>query len=399
MIKTINNCRKLFLMVTLFLSASLVAQAKEIKGKVIGVENSEPIEGVVIINTKNNKYTVTNEEGDFLISIDLDDELQFNHINYQTQQHIAEEGMLIRLETVSTELEEILVFNRPLYDVFSMALKGTLETVEKGDLYKTYVREFNIVDNKQINVADGLVDCYVKNPTKRPLTDVVEHRVFNSSKDIDRDAEVEETLGVIGVDARDALIKSVDLATIEKIIKDTDSYELMTRKKVELNGEEKIIVEFEPKQGLEGWRYEQGYVIFDESLTKVLEYRYKLSDAYKEKSKMMNLILAKVQIYDYGRHVVFLTNENSDYRLSYSTGFIDFTISAKRIGKHRLHVLQEVVVDDVIKNVEIPKQKQFKGSLFKEKSNYTTEFWKNRNIRPLSIKEQAILNQLEEIKN
>lgn len=118
MIKTINNCRKLFLMVILFLSASLVAQAKEIKGKVIGVENSEPIEGVVIINTKNNKYTVTNEEGDFLISIDVDDELQFNHINYQTQQHIAEEGMLIRLETVSTELEEILVFNRPLYDVF-----------------------------------------------------------------------------------------------------------------------------------------------------------------------------------------------------------------------------------------------------------------------------------------
>lgn len=386
-------------MVTLFLSAALVAQAKEIKGKVIGAENSEPVEGVVIINIKNNKYTVTNEEGDFLISIDVDDELQFNHINYQTQQHIAEEGMLIRLETVSTELEEILVFNRPLYDVFSMALKGTLETVEKGDLYKTYVREFNIVDNEQINVADGLVDYYVKNPTKRPLTDVVEHRVFNSSKDIDRDAEVEETLGVIGVDARDALIKSVDLATIEKIIKDTDSYELMTRKKVELNGEEKIIVEFEPKQGLEGWRYEQGYVIFDESLTKVLEYRYKLSDAYKEKSKMMNLILAKVQIYDYGRHVVFLTNENSDYRLSYSTGFIDFTISAKRIGKHRLHVLQEVVVDDVIKNVEIPKQKQFKGSLFKEKSNYTTEFWKNRNIRPLSIKEQAILNQLEEIKN
>ena len=53
MIKTINNCKKLFLMVTLFLSAALVAQAKEIKGKVIGAENSEPVEGVVIINIKN----------------------------------------------------------------------------------------------------------------------------------------------------------------------------------------------------------------------------------------------------------------------------------------------------------------------------------------------------------
>lgn len=397
--KIINNFKIVFLINALLLSVSLNAQPKEIKGKVLDSRNKESIEGVIIINVKSDKQTVSNEDGDFVISIDNEDKLLLNHINYQTKQLIGSEGMVVELEVSNTELEEILVFKRPLYDVFSMALKGAMKTIEKGDLYKTYVRKFNIVNNEQINVADGLVDFYVKKPTKRPLTDVIQHRVFRSAKDIEENAEVEETLGVIGGDVRDVLVKSVNLGIIEKILKNTASYEFMTRKKVMPGREERIIVEFEPKENLKGWKYEQGYVVFNESLTKVLEYKYKLSDAYKEKSEIMNFILAKGQIYDYGKHAVFLDNERSGYHLFYSTSFIDFSISAKSIGKHRLNVLHEVIVDDVVKNIEVPKQKQFKGSLFKEKSNYTSEFWRNRNIRPLSIKEQAILNQLEEIRN
>ena len=334
-----------------------------------------------------------------MISVTDGDELVFNHINYQTKQLVGSEGMEVDLEVLNTELEEILVFNRPLYDVFSMALKSTMKTVEKGDLYKTYVREFNIVNKEQVNVADGLVDFYIKKPTNRPLTDVIEHRVFRSARDIQKDAEIDQSIGVFGGDVRDALIKSVNLGSIEKILKDTDSYEFITRRKVELNGKETVIMEFAPKEGLKGWKYEQGYVVFDESLTKVLEYKVKLSDAYKDKMETMNLILAKVDVHDYERHAVFLDSEKYGYRLSYSTGFIDVSISAKRIGKHRVNLLNEIIVDTVIKNVEIPKQKQFRGSLFNENSNYKTEFWKNRNIRPLSVKEQAILNQLEEIKN
>ncbi len=388
-----------FCILFLLVAISLHAQTKEIKGKILDNGNGESIEGVVIINTKNNKHTVSNEDGNFVISVDNRDDLVFNHINYQTKQLVGSEGMVVDLEVLNTELEEILVFKRPLYDVFSMALKSAMKTVEKGDLYKTYVREFNIVNKEQVNVADGLVDFYVKKPTNRPLTDVIEHRVFKSVGDIGKDAEVEESIGVFGGDVRDALIKSVNLGSIERILKNTDSYEFITRRKVELNGKEIVIMEFAPKEGLKGWKYEQGYVVFDESLTKVLEYKFKFSDAYKDKMETMNLILAKVDVYDYERHAVFLDSEVDGYRLSYSTDFIDISISAKRIGKHRVNLLNEIIVDTVIKNVEIPKQKQFKGNLFKEKSNYKTEFWKNRNIRPLSIKEQGILNQLEEIKN
>ena len=386
-------------LIFLLLSISFQAQTKEIKGKILDYGNGESIEGAVIINVKNNKHTVSNEDGDFVISVTDGDELVFNHINYQTKQLVGSEGMEVDLEVLNTELEEIVVFNRPLYDVFSMALKSAMKTVEKGDLYKTYVREFNIVNKEQVNVADGLVDFYVKKTTNRPLTDVIEHRVFKSVGDIGKDAEIEESIGVFGGDVRDALIKSVNLGSIEKILKDTNSYEFITRRKVGLNGKETIIMEFAPKEGLKGWKYEQGYVIFDESLTKVLEYKFKLSDGYKDKMETMNLILAKVDVYDYERHAVFLDSKEYGYRLSYSTDFIDVSISAKRIGKHRVNLLNEIIVDAVIKNVEIPKQKQFKGSLFNESSNYKTEFWKNRNIRPLSIKEQGILNQLEEIKN
>lgn len=396
----IHNVKMFFLVITLAVSVSMVAQTKEIRGKVIDSENNQPIEGVVVINEQNDKYTVTNEEGDFQITIDTEGELMFNHINYQTTQLVVkDDGVVVKLEISNTELEEIVVFNRPLYDVFSTALKNASKTVEKGDLYKTYVREFNIVNKKQVNVADGLVDFYVKKPTTRPLTDVLEHRVFRSAKDIDKDTDIEGAISVIGGDVRDALIGSVNLSSLEKILKDTDSYEFITRRKVEPNKEEKVILEFAPKEGLKGWRYEQGYVVFDESLSKVLEYKYKLSDVYKEKTEEINMILARVQIYDYGKHAVFLNNKEAGYRLFYSTSFADVSVFVKKYGKHAFSLLNEVVVDKVIKNVEIPKQKQFRGSLFNEHSNYKTEFWKNRNVRPLSVKEQEILNQLEEIKN
>lgn len=395
---SLNWLQSVFLTAAFLISVLSLAQTHEIKGRVVDNENGKPIEGVVITNTKNNSYTITNEDGNFLMTVALDEELLFNHINYEMQQLVAEKSMEVVLRFINTELEEILVFNRPLHEVFGAALKGAKKTINKGDLYKTYVREFNIVNENQVNVAEGLVDFYFKKGTQRPLTDVVEHRVFKSAKDMDADAELEEALGVVGGDVRDGLRNSVNLDLIERILKNTDSYELLTRKKAALNGAEKIVVAFEPKAGLKEWRYEQGYVVFNASLTKVLEYNYKLADAYKDKSKTYNLILAKVQVHDYGKHVVFLDHATA-YRVQYCTSFMDASISSKKHGKHRLHVLNELLVDDLIKNVEIPKQKQFKGTLFKEKSNYKTEFWKNRNMRPLSVKEQKILNQLEEIKN
>jgi len=59
--------------------------------------------------------------------------------------------------------------------------------------------------------------------------------------------------------------------------------------------------------------------------------------------------------------------------------------------------LREVVVDTIIKDAPILTSiVKNRNTLFTISSNYQTEFWKNRNIRLLTSREQKALENLEE---
>jgi hypothetical protein len=259
------------------------------------------------------------------------------------------------------------------------------------------VRQFNVVNEDKINVADGLVHFYVNKPSKTPLTDLIENRAFmNAGERDEENSETETILMTLGDDFRDILKVGRAIAVITDALQNTDMYECTVRRKVD-NDNTKIIVEFGPKEGLKKWKYFQGYIVFNDEQTKVLEYKYQLADKYKDNTKVINLLIVKAQAHDIGGYAVF-TDNIEGYHLFYKTSYIDMSIFRKKKGNFRLKSQVEVVVDELVKNVEAPKQKQYKGNLFTQKSNYQTKFWKNRNIRPLSSKEEQILKQLEEKK-
>ncbi|TDS54641.1 carboxypeptidase-like regulatory domain-containing protein [Myroides indicus] len=399
--KNINTffSKQLFILaVFCFQITATFAQTREIAGRVIDQISMEGISGVLIVTEDQSSQTITNEEGYFVLNVQMDGEiLHFSHINYQSQQQKANDTMSVKMALANIELDEILVFKKPLHEVFGTAFQNALKISEKGDLYKTYVRQFNVVNEDKINVADGLVHFYVNKPSKTPLTDLIENRAFmNAGERDEENSETETILMTLGDDFRDILKVGRAIAVITDALQNTDMYECTVRRKVD-NDNTKIIVEFGPKEGLKKWKYFQGYIVFNDEQTKVLEYKYQLADKYKDNTKVINLLIVKAQAHDIGGYAVF-TDNIEGYHLFYKTSYIDMSIFRKKKGNFRLKSQVEVVVDELVKNVEAPKQKQYKGNLFTQKSNYQTKFWKNRNIRPLSSKEEQILKQLEEKK-
>ncbi|MCP1997377.1 carboxypeptidase-like regulatory domain-containing protein [Flavobacterium sp. HSC-61S13] len=385
----INYC---YILLVIFFPLQANAQTYKISGKVVDQNDGKGIFGVLITNNKS--HTITNEDGAFTMVAESESEpLYFSHIQYQSQEQQSTANMIVRMPLSDTQLNEILIFKKPLSDVFALAFRNALKTMDKGDLYKTYIRQFNRVNNEKTNLADGIVDFYVNHPNKRPYTAVLEHRVFTSTEEIDRDADTDEILNAFGMDIRDVLIIKKNITELLDILKDNKNYDYTVQQKTETGNKSKIIVTFEPKDGLTDWLVFQGYIVFDESQTKVLEYKYELADKYIDKIKILKLLFFKIQIQQINNYVVFIDDEH--YHLFYRSHLMDFAITSKLIKNHQVKTIQEVMVDQVYKNVEIPKEKPYKGDLYKQKSNYSTEFWKDRNIRPLNKWEQEILDKLE----
>ncbi|WP_158962172.1 hypothetical protein [Myroides fluvii] len=373
------------------------AQSKVLKGTVMDSQSKMGIEGVLISTSDRNSFTLTNSEGDFEFTVpEQVESIWFNEVNYQGKEVSTQAAMLIELELVTKGLEEIVVYTKPIHAVFGDALQKAMGAVNKGDLYKTYVREFNLVNGNWSNVADGLVDFYIVKPNKRPYTVVNQNRVLTSASDISETDDFEEMLGVIGGDVRDALTNTGSIKTLQSILKKEKDYNYVVRKQAGIQQEENLVIEFSPKENVKGWQYYEGYVVFTVDQQQLLAYNYTLSKRYIENQRALPVILMKIYFNDITHHALYKESEGVS-QLTYLFTRLDCDMRSKVLGNNRMVILQDVVVDQVVKNVTIPENKINKGQvLFDKKNKYQTEFWKNRNIRLLSSREEAVLKKMEE---
>ncbi len=376
------------------ISAVLFAQKKEITGKIIDKSTQTGIEGVVVSDLSLNESVLTNKEGKYVINIsEKEDGLLLNHINYKAIKVDLANSKSIELEPITNELEEIVVFKKSLKDTFGPALLAMHNSLKKGELYKTYMREFNIINRNTVNVADGLVDFYIAKPGKKAVVDIREHRAFISKEEFYKDETLEESLSVVGSgDLRNFLNSITDTETILKIIKDKKKYQIVTKMQRGVDNQNRIVLEFDSSDKTE--YYYKGYVVFDEDRTKVLAYKIEYFANQKPLQKSL-LGLIKMKVWNLERHIVFNQSEKGT-QLKYGVVRVNFDLKIVGKAEMNLDFTRDIIVDQVILDAPMldPKTHPY-IELYSNKSNYKTEFWKNRNIRPLTIKEEAILRDLE----
>lgn len=393
--KAVVNKYTILIYLILINNVALLAQPEQIKGKIIHQSTNEGIEGVIITNNK--EKSLSNTEGEFSINLyTKEDILTFNHINYETQSTLGSQNMIIKMIPTNTELDEIIVFKQPLSQVFAAAFKNMTKITQKGDLYKTYVRAFNFLNNNPTNFADALVNYYITKANKNAFIDIREQRTFKSKNELEANTDLQETFNVLGVDIKDLLVLEKDAANLLECITKSNQYDYRIQKKTSLEGN-KIIINFSPSNNTIDWIPYEGYIVFDETQTKILEYKYYIPKNYKNKTKELKLFTTSFQIANLEKHVIF-TEDPTSYHLFYHSSFIELNIKEKNGHNFLFGNFSEIAVETLLKNQEIPKTKQFVGNLFKLKSNYQSEYWKDRNLRPLSNKEYLFLSQLEESK-
>lgn len=95
----------------LFVIASANAQAKTVKGKVIGSDSGAPLSGVSVLIKGSNTGTSTNAEGEFTIQASPKDILVFSSVGHKTVEQVVgnESELMIAMDPVTGKMEEVVI--------------------------------------------------------------------------------------------------------------------------------------------------------------------------------------------------------------------------------------------------------------------------------------------------
>ncbi|MFT5846042.1 MAG: hypothetical protein ACI902_000079 [Psychroserpens sp.] len=126
-----------FFLLLLFFSAEISAQTKDISGKIIA---SGDVVGIHVINKTASKFTITNNQGEFVIPVKLNDTLIISGVQYVPKEILISD-IIMQTRAVTINLED----NVNLLDevVVGKILTGSLMTdIENSDVK----RELNFYD-------------------------------------------------------------------------------------------------------------------------------------------------------------------------------------------------------------------------------------------------------------
>jgi iron complex outermembrane receptor protein len=107
--------QKILFFVALLLSS--VTHAQKIRGKVYDLLSEKPIADVYVTVMGTSENVVTDENGEFVLSVAVGSELTFSHVNYQAKKVVAKSEISVALTPQKYALDEILITSNPLEDI------------------------------------------------------------------------------------------------------------------------------------------------------------------------------------------------------------------------------------------------------------------------------------------
>jgi TonB-dependent SusC/RagA subfamily outer membrane receptor len=101
----------LLLAVGLLATVSVQAQAIVLKGRVVDAVTQAPIEGVSIAVKKTNRGTTTNANGEFSISVEKNDVLEFTYVGFESKRLVVHnaENVAVALNPQNADLRAVVV--------------------------------------------------------------------------------------------------------------------------------------------------------------------------------------------------------------------------------------------------------------------------------------------------
>ena len=175
---------KLITYLFLLFPVLMFAQNITYSGIVRDKSSGKPIEHVSISVYDSNIATLTNSEGRFRITVPASaKKINFNHLSFDRLDYVFSnqtENINIYLIDSSFDLEEMIMYNRPIKDVIKEVIDNSKAKFSKDVKLNTYYREMMNVDDKVYSYADGMLNYYFKNKSaSEVVVDQSRALVFN----------------------------------------------------------------------------------------------------------------------------------------------------------------------------------------------------------------------------
>ena len=155
--KNYQPMKRIALLLLLSVFAFLLAQAqqKEFNGRVVDAETGDPLPYVTIYVSPGNG-TLTNEEGNFMISAKDEENLRISCIGYkQVNLKVSDLPMIVKLQPFAKDLQEITVLPVPVRDVLSQTIKKLKKDSETGKLKgRMYFQRIVLSDSTETELVE-----------------------------------------------------------------------------------------------------------------------------------------------------------------------------------------------------------------------------------------------------
>lgn len=355
-----------------------------------------------------NLATVTNESGDFRITIPATTKtIYFSHLSYKTyslELKGKDETVTLSLEPTQVLLEEIVVTNRPIKEILRDAVNASKKRMEKSLVLNTYYREFAKINNHYLKFADGLLDYYIKRQSGAADLYVQQSRskqlVANDTKifkklENGKDGSNDDLIAAMNLyDVRDAVADASNFKIINRLL-DADYYDYELKLRKNSDGKDIEIVKIKPKPEVHELLFE-GQIIYEADSKLILDIDVQTAKSHEQYSTLINVLFFKLKILNMGKKVTF-KNNNGKYIMGYSQNRLSVYVVNKKKFDDTFDFMSDVVTIDYKEGeFEFDKKKKYKNrDLFSAGNNFKTEYWKTSNILLLTAEEEKILKSFE----
>lgn len=385
-----------------------LAQTITITGNIKDAVTNEPVEMVSIGIAESNVSAISNESGEFRITVPATTkQLLFAHLNYKTYAFALngkDEAINVAFEQNQILLEEVVVTNRPIKDILKEAVAASKKRLEKSLVLNTYYREFAKINNHYLKFADGLLDYNVKRQSGAADLYVQQSRakqlVDNNVKifkkmDNGEDGSNTDIVGAMNIyDVREAVAEASNFKIVNRLL-DADNYDYELKLRKNSDGKDIEIITIKPKPEVHELLFE-GQVVYEAATKLILEIDVQSAESHKQYSKLINVLFFKFKLLNYGKKVAFKTGNNK-YIMAYSQNRLSVYVTNKNKFDDTFDFMSDVVTIDYKEGeFEFDKKKRYKNKdLFSAGNNFTTEYWKTSNMLLLTGEEEKILKSFE----
>ncbi|GEP50622.1 hypothetical protein FNO01nite_12940 [Flavobacterium noncentrifugens] len=385
-----------------FLSFAAPAQTVTVRGFLKDATTNQPVISASV-GVKNSAIgTISNEEGNFQLSLPENAEVVISFLGYKPIAIPAADFGLdvktIALQIDEQILEEVVISKIPIEKMLENLIVTSMARFNKPIILNTYYREFVKINGKYSKFSDGLLDYHISGSVKRNKSDLIVKQSRTAQLFTNDELKEDEMIDFDSfVNVQHGVTYNYDFTFIKKILLDGDRYEnydLELKSKKSKDGKELFAINFEPKTD-SGAIY-KGSIVFDPEAKLIFDIDIDLiSENLKFKER--NILVARVTFMGNTIKAGYKLVGNN-YILSYSSRFNKLRITMKKrkydktIESKSDIIVTDLHVDDLTYNKkEIYKEKD----LYARGNKYTDKFWLENNSLVLTTGEQQIINELE----